>query len=408
MTNTIKKGLSSALAFIMAFIMAFGTTPAFAAEIGDTVKWYIDENDTEYEEYLIDGKFDSSDEISIAAETGYRTYAYILNIENTGYYAVTEIGYPFVHYAKTFENGIAKGEYDYFEILSCSDSSEYPDAEIIYLEAGENFITVSAYDMMAVNVSYDFLGETITKVGYDQECLENLIIGCEVCEDSESFQLEHFSYIDLTFSSGKTVSKILGNDVFVLDAPVKEGENTGYMEIINHKEPVTFTAYPTEKFVESMEITNIEEILDVRKDFRGEYVYHNVCDETVTVKFTDGTSIDVQPSPDIDVGMDFINGHHYRLRTLYTETFDGLIFELGFGKHMFCEGSPILFSAPCKVSELSFFENLEVLSEIILREYLWVFADIDLGSILDLDLKELYYAHMDSMGHIRDFFNYYF
>lgn len=407
MKNTLKKGLSSAIAFLMAFVMIFGTTPAFATEVGDTVKWYVD-SDTDYEEYRIDGKFDSSDELSIAAETGYRTYAYILNIENTGYYAVTQIGYPFVHYAKTFENGIAKGEYDYCDILSCSDSSEYPDAEIIYLEAGENFITVSAYDMMAVKVSYDFLGETITKVGYDQECLENLIIGCEVSEDSESFQLEHFSYIDLTFSSGKTVNNIMGNDVIVLDAPVREGENTGYMEIINHKEPITFTAYPTEKYVESMEITNIEEVLDVKKDYRGEYIFHNVCDETVTVKFTDGSKLEIQQSEDINIGMDFINGHHYNLITHYDETYNGMTFKLGFTKHMFSEGSPILFSAPCKVSDLSFSENLEILSEIILREYLRVFADIDLGSILDLDLKELYYAHMDSMGHIKEFFDYYF
>ena len=179
------------------------------------------------------------------------------------------------------------------------------------------------------------------------------------------------------------------------------------MEVLNHKEPITFTAYPVSKYVESMEISNTQKVLDVKINYCNEYVYPAVHEETVTVNFTDGTFIDVEPSPDIDVGMDFINGHHYNLITNYNETDDGMIFELGFGKHLFCEGIPVLYSAPCKVSKLSFAENLEVLSKRIAWEYKWVISDSNFGTIFSINFRELYYATKDSAEHIAEFIDYY-
>ncbi len=402
MKNTLKAILGMALALIM----VFGSIPAFAAQIGDTIKWY-DDDGAIIKECVLTDIIDIDDTITINAESGKRKYSYILNAEKTGYYAFIETGYPNVYIAPKYENGSAYSDPGYFDSLICNDTSNYPDAIIVYLEAGEVFFTTYVYDMESATVSFEFLGEEITNVEYEQEYLEDLIIGCEVSEDSDSFQLEHFSTVDITFSSGKKVSDIFTDRLFRYDAPLKEGKNTGNMEILNHKEPVTFTAYPVSKYIESMEISNIQKILDVKINYRNEYIYPAVHEETVTVKFTDGTSIEVQPSPDINVGMDFINGHRYRLRTLYNETDDGMIFGLGFGKHLFNEGTPILFSAPCKVSKLSFAENLKILSETITWEFKWVFGDSNLGSIISIDFRELYYAAKNSAKHIAEFIDYY-
>ena len=406
MTNSIRKNFAPAIAFIMVFIMAFGTTPAFAAEIGDTVKWY-NEDGTIRNEFVLTDIIDIDDTINIDSESGTRRYSYILNAEKAGYYAVIETGYPHVTVAADYENGSAHGGYGYFDTLICNDTSNYPDALIVYLEADEVFFTAYVYDMESATISFEFLGEEITNVDYEQECLEDLIIGCEVAEDDTCFQMQHFSTVDITFSSGKKVSDIFTDRVFRYDAPLKEGENTGYMEVLNHKEPITFTAYPVSKYIESMEITNIEKVLDVRTNYRNEYVYPAVYKETVTVNFTDGTSIEVQPSPDINVGMDFINGHHYNLITHYDKTDDGIVFELGFGKHLFDEGTPILYSAPCKVSELSFSENLKVLSEMISWEYEWVISDSNVGTIFNINFRELYYALKHTAEHISEFIDYY-
>lgn len=402
MKNTIRKILCA----VLTLVMALSAVPAFAAEIGDTIKWY-DDDGTVCNEYVLTDIIDIDDTITINAESGKRKYSYILNAEKSGYYAFIETGYPHVYIAPKYENGSAYSDSGYFDSLICNDTSNYPDAIIVYLEAGEVFFTTYVYDMESATVSFEFLGEEITNVEYEQEYLEDLIIGCEVAEDSDSFQLEHFSNVNITFSSGKIVSDIFTDRLFRYDVPLKEGKNTGYMEVLNHKEPVTFTAYPVSKYIESMEISNIQKVLDVKTNYRNEYIYPAVHEETVTVKFTDGTSIEVEPSPDINVGMDFINGHHYNLVTHYEETNDGMIFELGFGKHLFHEGTPVLYSAPCKVSKLSFVENLEVLSETIAWEYKWVISDSNFGTIFSINFRELYYATKDSAEHIAEFIDYY-
>ena len=154
MKNTLRKILCAALAFIM----AFAAVPAFAAEIGDTIMWYNDDG-TVYDEYVLTDIVDVDDTITINAQSGSCTYSYILNAEKSGYYAVIDTGYPSIHFADDYKDGSAYGDYGYFDALDCSDDSIYPDAFIVYLEAGEVFFTAYVYDMESATVSFDFLGE---------------------------------------------------------------------------------------------------------------------------------------------------------------------------------------------------------------------------------------------------------
>ena len=384
MKNTVRRIIAMAIALVM----VFGSVPAFATEIGDTVVWYKYTDSSEHSQCVISDKITTDRTVAIKRQAERTDYYYILDVKNPGYYLINEEGDFSFKTPEIFENGVAYGEiYDY---LWCNDQSIY------YFEKGENLFRLGVPSNDYAVISFEYLGETITNVGYDETCLQNLIIGCEVADDHADFQLEHFSDVDITFSSGKTFCDVYADNIFRYDAPLKEGENTGVMVLPGHDEPITFTAYPVSKYIESMEITNVEKLLEVKQDYLGYYIHPDVCKETVTVKFTDGTKLETHQLIDTNRGMNFINGHHYQLLTEYTETDDGLIFELGFNKHMFDAGDPILYSAPCKISRASVIDNIRVLS----RE---IRSDLNYIS----NVKSFIYACKYVITDICEFFDYY-
>lgn len=336
--------MKKALSLILAVIMAFGgITAAFAAEIGDTLKWYFDE---ELYEYSYQGEI-TEGTLTISNELGGENY-YTFNAEKAGFYSF-EYDYwnndIYFYTPEKIENGIA------YNSLVTSDYSNYETEEFIdifYLNVGENIIGADVYYVNgeSADIEIEFLGETAAIVIEDE-----LVIDYDAYNYADHYVI--YDAAKAVFPSGKEIP--LNYLESVPETVALEGENTSNCIVSGQKVSATFTACSIDKYVKDVSITNVEKYLTLTQNYDGNYDYDYPLGEKIVVTFTDGTTKEILIGED-DEMFTLPNGREYWIYYYY-DTFvrePALVITLG---------DNILKSYKCTVEEAPVSEKFAAMFE---------------------------------------------
>lgn len=336
--------MKKALSLILAVIMAFGgMTAAFAAEIGDTLKWYFYED---LYEYSYQGEI-TEGTLTISNELG-GEYYYTFNAEKAGFYSF-EYDYwnndIYFYTPEKIENGIA---YDGLITNTYYDYEAEEYIEIFYLNAGENIIGADIYYVNgeSADVEIEFLGETASVAVEDE-----LILEYDVYNNADNFVVYDAS--TAVFSSGKEIP--LNYLESVPETVALEGENTANCIVSGQEVSVTFTACSIDKYVKDVSITNVEKYLTLTQNYYGDYDYDYPFGEKIVVTFTDDTTKSIVIGED-DEMFTLPNGREYWIYYYY-DTFErepALVITLG---------DNILKSYKCTVEEAPVSEKFAAMFE---------------------------------------------
>lgn len=289
----IKKILSLILSAVLALsasITAF-STESVAEFLGD--------------EYTYAGELSEGWNIVCEKVAGKYVYAYYsVKVENDGYYKVVY--------------GDDTNSMSAYILLDISDNykkihgedlfwNEYTYKSVYHLEKGEYILVVDVYSALySAEVYFEYMGESITDISFDHEQILDY--------DFDYYNDGHFnSYADatITFSSGKTVEYTDGMLSGKMKSDYVDGKNEVIISFIDKEYPSTATVYPASHYISDVELSNaeyyMENTIEYYCDIDAVYPYG----ETVTVTFTDGTTL----TEEFD-GMIYItlpNGQNYEL-----------------------------------------------------------------------------------------------
>lgn len=279
----MKKSIRAFIATVLAVVMAIPAVTAFAAtDTEDKLEWeFYDE--TFYYDYageIAEGKneiiYDGNDFIYFSFDA-----------QNSGYYHLS-FGYEnmnaWIGVPEKFENGKA------FNEASCIYyATEDFDGIICYFSEGKQIIALDLY-YIDENASFDieFYGEDITEI----ELAETLIYGYDIydydLDGSVYFEIDN--NVKITFSSGKSITKdsISGKT----NSSITSGENTLVAVVCGKEYELKANVNYVTDYVESAEISNIEDYLNIKICYDG-YDSYEPYGETLTVKFKDGTTDEI-------------------------------------------------------------------------------------------------------------------
>lgn len=282
----MKKRITLILSAVFAMvIMVCGATAAFAAE-DKTVNWYFGDQDEYYEywtyAYAGEAKL-GTNEISESDEE-YEVY-FDFEVENSGYYLITCdsdcIGW--IGLTQKIENNAAYGVGSFVTV------NYGRDIEVLYyLEKGATYVGVDLYCMEdEYSFEIEYVGSEITDIDFEEGTFEDLIIDWDVYD----FDEEYYIYCDaaVKFSSGKTIKIKDETFTYTIDnGELRKGENKITVDFLGYEKNLTMTACTMDKFIEKIEMTNIEDYCTAVEYYDG-YVVPEIYDEKITVYFTDGT-----------------------------------------------------------------------------------------------------------------------
>lgn len=361
------KKAKSILAAALAVIMAVCMIPSAAAlEIGDTVIWTFDHIDET--EYTYAGNLFATNTIGYS-EDG-QVYSYFPS--ESGYYSVKlEYGYFFAAETFSFDEGKAHEYREYIE-------SSSKDEKVYYFEKDEA-VAIGVSDCIGDSfLKIEYYGAEITDLLMANNALDNLIIDCDIPDDSAEFSL--FEGATVVFDTGKTV-KLETVDFEIADGSfVKEGENEVNAVIPGKKFARTMTAYDADEFVKDVTLTNSSEYTYIYEDFKGFYRGMEIIGEYINVEFTNGEGL-VCPYNGGFRRADFSNGRSYYVFARYNNYEKTL--EVGFSSEVNATGwhdnCYVVNSYECEVIEKDFDYNLAKLNEYntdLANQILWHIGSI--------------------------------
>lgn len=390
--------MKKALGLILAAIMAFGGISAFAAEIGDTLEWYFDE---ELYEYSYQGEI-AAGTLTIERGSPEGSY-YILNSQTAGFYSFTYDYYRndiYFYSPKKLENGVAYNAVNTNAFFDY-DNDEY--TEIFYLNAGENIIGADIYyvDGKSTDIDIEFLGETITAVEIEDE----LILDCDVWNYDDHFEI--YDAATVIFSSGKEIPisylESIGGTVAV------EGENTSTCLVSGQKVAVTFTACHIDKYVKDVNITNIEDYLTITESYTGFYDYSYPFGETLTVTFADGSTQSFVLGYD-DEKITMPNGREYWIYYYHDTYSREPAFIIGIGDNIIKSYACTIESTPVSESFAQFVkDNIQCMQDssyYFRRALAIIFTARDLEDMPYHLENSLYYFEISIMNFVELFTNF--
>ena len=361
MENKIRKGLSTVIAFVMAFIMAFGTTPAFAAEIGDLVLW--DEGFTEetwYDEHCYGGKLaEGENHLTPFLSKEVLYYYYEFDAKKSGYYLISND----VYYGEFGDDGIL-----YYVEHPMDGQVEIGDEyyDVVYLEEGTAIIGLSFTDYETlfdyIDVEIKYIDDEITDIVYDEKILENLIINEDITFYGDSFEFYDTDYT-VVFSNGVKYEFPCETLVFKIKTEPVNGENTVYATFAGYEEEAVATMYYIDYFVESVELSNVDNYLKAYEYYNGRYGFIDYNDEKITVNYTDGTSETFLYGHYEEEGQKryiTLFGKEYFVGIWHSETY--LTLEVHIAEQTFAEYE-------CKTVKANSFSNREYLKDNLKDEY---------------------------------------
>ena len=277
----MKKTLKAILGMTIALIMVFGSIPAFAAQIGDTVLWVDTYEDEVYSyEHLYGGKLtEGHNELEACTEDG--DYYFEFDAPETGYYYIsTEVYFG--------DFGRDGNIYD----VERPDGWLYTEEDhlrIVYLEKGTVILGAYIWENEFDSIEIEYIDDEIVDVEYDESLVNNLIINSDMYLNSDGF----YYYVDeytVEFSNGETVEAVDSSLEFKIESKPVNGENTVYMTFANYEEEKKVNLYYIDSLVESIELSNVEDYLTGYEYYDGSYYFHDYNGEEITVNYTDGTS----------------------------------------------------------------------------------------------------------------------
>ncbi len=288
--KTVKK----LTAIILCFVMLLGVciTSASALEIGDTVEFtYIAEGPSgdDYTETWIYAGTAKEGINKVQNDNPDVDLCYEFNVEKAGYYSFTkrDSDYIYTNIAETYENGTAKNYADYILNEVEDEFGTFYYSKICYLEEGVHLIKVDVDVDYEQSFKIEYFADSITDVRFEDETDKILFEDCGDLEDSYEDMLYIWANYSIEFSNSKTVEC---HDInCLLDNELAKGENTVLMQLPGFEKEITIYYYETSDFIESIELSNVDNYLDAYEYYDGNYGYYNYYNEQVTVNFKDGT-----------------------------------------------------------------------------------------------------------------------
>lgn len=356
--KTAKKALAIILSIAM--FCGIGVTNAFAAEIGDEIKWTTTYEDGEeyYNYYEFGGTLNEGENVIIGDYEGWYEKVYEFEAAQEGYYFITSDYW--IRIAQTYQNEEAFNNAAFQEMYYMTAEDDYTWGNVYYLPAGTALIAAETYYDYENNVNIEYLGD-ISELTFDEESLSCNILGEDAYYDAEENYVEFPALYTVEFTNGT----VLESDYYVY------AETNG--ALVNGENAVTFTflEYETEIYVDFYDITYFVESIELQKNdlhLNAKYYYDGVIEyldlgdkpEYVTVNYTDGTSR----------AFEFYYGPSYTNNTIilpngrevyvyaYLDTNDEgeICFVAGMADHNFIE-------EPCTIDGVSFSENFDHFSE---------------------------------------------
>lgn len=324
----MKKTMKSIIAATLALAMLLCSVPAFAAQPEDTVKWYL-WKDT-YKEYRYEGDLEEG-VVEFYEDIPDYVY-YTFNAEEGYYLFTTESDWLYMATPEEIKDGCFYGEEYADEYVGKVDGTgNY--ARLHYLEEGEHILGVTfgggtgSYSSLAEygGFTFEYCGKEVTDLSFGENTLE-LIDGCDVAYNEHSNEYERVPYaarlddVTVTFSGGNTVKLDENRYDMYSENNLIEGENNVTFEFLGYEEDAEITLCSVSKFVESVELSNIEKHKDVKEYYDGSFDCYNddfFFGETVTVTFTDGTKASCKIEPFGFNKIELPNGRKYHLGVSY-------------------------------------------------------------------------------------------
>ena len=285
MKNNIKRIIS----FMLALVMMSGCISAFAAD--ETIEWCFNPGDdneiTETLPYLGEltageNRVGTDQDEDNFDDEGERV-CYSFTAEADGYYLFTlgELTYRFnnyLYFSEEYVNGKAYGLI-YDEYYQGVDGG----LELIYyLTAGETAVIVQ--NIEELTLSYEFLGEEVTDVVYDENSLEGFL-GEDYYTDKNS-AYGNVGGGEVLFSSGKTFGFI--SNWFSVDKKLVKGENTIELEILGFKKEVTVKVLEAKDVIAKLEPKNLDDDLYATEYYNGYISSDDIGEAELDITYADG------------------------------------------------------------------------------------------------------------------------
>lgn len=357
--KTAKKILAIILSIAM--LLGMGATNAFAADIGDEIKWsIIYEDGEEYVNfYEFGGTLKEGENAINGNSDDYIEKVYEFEAAQAGYYFITSDEWFMV--ADEYKNGEATNSADYECMYYVTEEEDYIYGEIYYLPAGTALIASDLYFDLDTNISIEYLGE-LSELKFNEEDLSCLIFGDEINYSEEGNFVEIPAKYTAEFTNGKIFNYTYEYTVFSTNGTLAEGENVIIYDFLGNETEVYANFYEITYFVDSIELQKNDRHLDAKYYYDGNIEYFDLGDEPeyVIVNFTDGTS----------QAFEFYYGPSYTNNTItlpngeevyvyaYLDYNDEgeICFVAGMADHRFIE-------EPCSIEAVSFNENFDRFSE---------------------------------------------
>lgn len=354
----------TALLLCIAMLLGMGATNAFAANIGDEIKWTVryDYDDGDYTEYVyhytLEGTLTEGENTITGNGDGWDYAAYEFNAAQAGYYWVEDV---WCNVAEQYQNGEAKNYADYKEMYYEIGEEEYTYGFVYYLPAGTSLFRVETYSGEELDMNIEFLGD-VSEIKFDEKALECLILDYDAyyIEEEDTVELEGVEFT-ATFSNGKTLESGDWYEIFKTNGNIGSGDNTLIYDFLGYETEVTAGIYEITDFVESIELQKYDEHLDAKYYYDGSIEYFDLGDkpEYVTINFTDGTGAIVEfyygPSYTNNT-FGLPNGKEIYVYAYLDYNDEGEIcFVAGIADHNYIE-------EPCYIESASFSENFDRLT----------------------------------------------
>lgn len=280
-----------AIILCVATLFSLGAVNSFAIEAGDKIRLTNEYGSMDY--YLFCGDLkESINYVKFEITEQYADkFCYNFTAAKDGYYIIsadTDAIWDFSIQSYITEERLQ----DYF--LHFDDSKSY---YVFSLKKGSYPVTLKInplYFSETLEINVEYFAESITDVTYDENEINNIIIGEYVFIGSSS---GYYLYNDftVTFSNGETFTYNISESSPLCAEPKgawKEGENAVTICVHDYSKEATATARRITDFIEKIEIPGIDKYLLSHEYYNGYIndVYFGDIPEEVIVTYTDGTS----------------------------------------------------------------------------------------------------------------------
>ncbi len=417
----MKKLFKSAACILLALVMALSCASAFAASDSEKLIWNFEQYE---EEYTYGGNVSLGENIVEPDYDGsyYQTKYYVFDVEKAGYYSFDTL----YDGENAFGGGIIPDRFlddgrayiiaDRF--FAESEKDPQNTVSIFYLEEGQHYVGVGFRfnemndDFGKCILDIRHYADAIEKVELDSDSLENIVMGVDFDVDyvnSGRYTEIAFKY-NITFTNGKKMEFDCDYARVRFKNKVVEGENEVIFMLPGYEEEITVTAYPVNKLIKKISISNIEKYTAVSRDYIGNIECDEITDEILMVEFTN----DKTKSYAYDWGadIDFGNCRSYYVQDTHYEDENGDV-TLNFAISSW-NGIAMLLSVPCTVKENTVKENFgTMISSIYENTGLYIRLAGDYFSYAfdkeaDYDLNDRLYFIQYAFGFIGNIFRGFF